>query len=104
MPNSHNREAAQKGTPRGEMSAYRLVEELKSGRGFALSGTQYTELYAEGFGALFEDGSFLMEVLDASPEMIALGHDYQRVWLVGHVADGHVTSEQPVDRAGQAKS
>ena len=84
MPDSHNREAAQKGTPRGEMGAYRLVEDVKSGRGFALSGTQYTELHVEGFGALFEDGSFIIEALDASPEMIALKTvKYRRIGFAG---------------------
>ena len=79
---------------------------MKSGDAFAISGTEYTELHVDvdEVGALFADGSFLIEARDRSPEMVAAGGQYRRIWLVGHVGDGHATWQQPVDRAGEAKS
>ena len=104
MSDSHSQEAARTGTPRNETTAYRLVERMKSGEAFAISGVEYTELHPDGVGALFEDGSFLIEVRDESPELITAGDRYRRIWLVGNVVDGHATWQRLGARADQAKS
>ena len=59
------------------------------------SGVEYTELHPDGVGALFKDGSFLIEVRDESPELITAGDRYRRIWLVGDVVDGHATWQRP---------
>lgn len=61
--------------------AQALVEKVKSGEGFTITGTEYTEIHHDGFSALFEDGSVLVTGHEGFADM-PIGRN---LWIVGRV-------------------